>query len=92
MSKPQYAVNAGVQKSLLDKKAKLKLSVNDIFLTSFFAGNINYSNMNLSLNNRWNARRVALTFTYNFGNQNVKASRRNSGSEELKKRAGGNEG
>lgn len=92
MSKPQYAVNAGVQKSFLDKKAKLKLSVNDIFLTSFFAGNINYSNMNLSLNNRWNARRVALTFTYNFGNQNVKASRRNSGSEELKKRAGGNEG
>lgn len=92
MSRPQYAVNAGIQKSFLDKKAKLKLSINDIFLTSFFAGRINYSNMNLSLDNRWNARRVALTFTYNFGNQNVKSQRRSSAADDLKRRAGGNEG
>ena len=92
MVKPQYAVNAGIQKSFLNKKARLKLSVSDIFLTSFFAGRINYSNMNLELDNRWNARRVALTFTYNFGNQNVKSLRRNSGNDEFKRRAGGNEG
>lgn len=92
MTRPQYAVNAGIQKTFLDKKAKLKLSVSDIFLTSFFAAKINYSNMNLSLDNRWNARRVALTFTYNFGNQNVKSQRRSSANDDLKRRAGGNEG
>ncbi len=92
MTRPQYAVNAGIQKAFLDKKARLKLSVSDIFLTSFFAAKIDYSNMNLTLDNRWNARRVALTFTYNFGNQNVKSQRRNSANDDLKRRAGGNEG
>ncbi len=92
MTRPQYAVNLGIQKSFLDKRAKLKLSVSDVFLTSFFAARINYSNMDLKLDNRWNARRVALTFTYNFGNQNVKSQRRSTGNEEFKRRAGGNEG
>ncbi|MGR3809153.1 outer membrane beta-barrel protein [Jiulongibacter sp. NS-SX5] len=73
-NKPQYAVNVGVQKSILEKKGKLKLNVNDLFLTSFFNGDINYQNVDLAITNRWSSRRATLTFTYNFGNQNVKAS------------------
>ncbi len=92
MTRPQYAVNGGIQKSFLEKRARLKLSVSDVFLTSFFAARINYSNMDLSLNNRFNARRVALTFTYSFGNQNVRSLRRSSANDDLKRRAGGNEG
>jgi outer membrane receptor protein involved in Fe transport len=43
----QYAVNAGLQKKILDKKGSLKLNINDIFLTSFFNGAIDYENIDL---------------------------------------------
>ncbi|WP_304234254.1 outer membrane beta-barrel protein [Jiulongibacter sediminis] len=90
-TKPQYAVNVGAQKSFWEKKGKLKLNVNDLFLTSFFAGDIDYQNVDLKVTNRWTSRRATLTFTYNFGNQNVKASRRRStATDDLKQRAGGN--
>lgn len=92
LTKPQYAINAGVQKSFWDKKARLKLNVSDIFLTSFSKAEVTHANMNLVVANRYNARRVSLTFTYNFGNQNVKSSRKTSSSEDLKRRVGGNEG
>ncbi len=89
-TKAQYAVNIGAQKTILDKKGKLKLNVSDLFLTSFFNGAIDYQNVDLKVTNRWTSRRATLTFTYNFGNQNVKASRRRStATEDLKQRAGG---
>jgi hypothetical protein len=91
-TKPQYAVNAGIQKKL-NKSSKLKLSANDIFLTSFFNGKIDYQNIDLKVSNRWASRRVSLTYTYNFGNQNVKSARRRStATDDLKNRAGGNRG
>lgn len=89
-TKPQYAINLGAQKSFWEKKGKLKLNVNDLFLNSFFAGDIDYQNVDLKVTNRWTSRRATLTFTYNFGNQNVKASRRRStATDDLKRRAGG---
>lgn len=90
-TKPQFAVNAGIQKSLWEKKANIKLNVNDLFLNSFFNGAINYENVDLKISNRWTSRRATLTFTYNFGNQNVKSSRRRStATDDLKSRVGGN--
>jgi len=91
-SKAQNAFNPGIQKTFLNKKAKLKLNANDLFLTSFFQGYVNNGDVNLKIANRWNARRVALTFTYNFGNQNVKGVNRSGASEEEKRRAAGGNG
>jgi hypothetical protein len=91
-TRPQYAVNAGVQK-VLNKKARLKLNANDIFLTSFFNGKIDYQNIDLAISNRWSSRRVSLSFTYNFGNQNVKSARRRStATDDLKSRASNGQG
>jgi outer membrane receptor protein involved in Fe transport len=86
-SKPQHSFNPGVQKNL--GKVKAKLNISDVFLTSFFQGYIDNGNIDLNISNRWNARRVALSLSYNFGNQNVKASNRKSASEEEKRRAAG---
>ncbi|MFN8429839.1 MAG: outer membrane beta-barrel family protein [Spirosomataceae bacterium] len=87
--KAQYAVNGGVQKTILEGKGKLKFNVNDLFLTSFFNGYVKYQNVDLKVSNRWTSRRVSLTFSYNFGNQNVKASRRRgTATDDLKQRAG----
>lgn len=89
--KPQYAVNAGISKSFWEKKGRLKLNVSDIFLTSFFNGRVDYQNVDLDVNSRWTSRRASVTFSYNFGNQNVKAARRRStATDSEKSRAGGN--
>ncbi len=91
-TKPMYAVNAGVQK-VFDKKSRVKLNVNDLFLTSFMNGKIDYQNIDLVVNNRWASRRATISYTYTFGNQNVKSARRRStATDDLKRRAGGNEG
>ncbi len=82
MGKAQYAVNAGLQKNFWNKKANLKLNVNDIFLTSFFGGRTDFANVKLDIRNRWDSRNARLTFTYKFGNQNVKAARRRSTATE----------
>ena len=36
----------------------------------------------MNLSNRWDSRAARLTFTYKFGNQNVKAARRRSTATE----------
>jgi outer membrane receptor protein involved in Fe transport len=91
-TKPQYAVNVGIQKSFWEKKGRLKLNISDIFLTSFFNGDIDYQNIDMTVKSRWTSRRATLNFTYNFGNQNVKGNRkRSTATEDLKQRAGGND-
>ncbi len=88
MAKPQFGVNPGIQKSFWGKKAKLKFSANDIFATSFYKGVANNGDFVMNINNRWNARRVSLTFTYNFGNQNLKEANSRSVNQDAKNRAG----
>jgi len=70
----------------------LKLNISDIFLTSFFNGDIDYQNIDMTVKSRWTSRRATLNFTYNFGNQIVKGNRkRSTATEDLKQRAGGND-
>lgn len=84
----QYALNAGVQKMLLNKKMKLRLNVDDIFLTNHWEGKLQYQNVNLQVVNRYTSRRASLSLSYNFGNQNVKSARnRNTATDDLKNRA-----
>jgi hypothetical protein len=88
MAKPQHGLNPAIQKTFWDKKAKIKFSANDIFLTSFYRGTADNGDFKMNINNRWNARRIALTFTYNFGNQNVKSSDSRSANQDAKNRVG----
>ena len=75
-TKPQYALNAGIQRTFWEKKGRIKLNVTDIFLTSFWVGRVNYQNMDFTMGNRWTSRRATLSFTYQLGNQQVKGARR----------------
>lgn len=86
----QYALNAGVQKSFLNKSLKLKLNIDDIFATNYWKGTLDYQNVNLRVQNNYINRRVSFNISYNFGNQNLKSARsRNTANEEMKNRAGG---
>ncbi|WP_316739791.1 outer membrane beta-barrel family protein [Pedobacter aquatilis] len=87
----QYALNAGIQKSLMNKKLKLRLNMDDIFLTNRWEGKLDYQNVNLRVSNRYTSRRANFSISYNFGNQNVKSARtRNTATDDMKGRAGGN--
>lgn len=84
----QYALNAGVQKTLMNKKLKLRLNIDDVFLTNHWEGRLQYQNVNLQVVNRYTSRRASFSISYNFGNQNVKSARnRNTATDDLKNRA-----
>jgi hypothetical protein len=80
--KPQGAVNFGIQKTMWQKKGTVKLSVNDVFLTSYWNGDANFGGVNIAVKNRWDSRQIRLNFSYKFGNQQVKAARRRSTATE----------
>ena len=86
----QYALNAGIQKSFLNKSLKLKVNIDDIFATNYWKGTLNYQNVNLKAQNNYISRRATFNISYNFGNQNVKSSRsRKTATDDIKGRAGG---
>lgn len=87
----RYMVNAGIQKTFWDKKATLKLNVNDIFKSMRIDEEVQFANMNYRTQRRWESRQARLTFTYRFGSKEVKPQRRRStGSEEEQRRINAN--
>ncbi len=87
-AKAQGQISAGFAKSLWNRKASLRLNVQDIFFLNRFAGTVKYQDLNFKINSRWESRQVRLSFTYRFGNQNVKAARqRSTSTEDLRNRA-----
>lgn len=85
--KAMYAINAGIQKTVLDKKGTIRLNVNDIFQTQRFRGTYAVTNSDLTLKTLWDSRQVRLNFTYRFGNSNVKEARnRKTGLEDEQSR------
>ena len=83
-------LSVGVQKSLWDKAATLRLNVSDVLHTMRSSGSSNFATTNLRFVNQWESRVARLTFTYNFGNQKMKTARqRRSGVEDEQGRIGG---
>lgn len=80
--KAQYAVNVGAQYTFLNKKATLKLNVNDIFNTQQFIGGTHTPQLNIDIHNRWDSRSASLSFTYRFGKTDVKPQREHHSEEE----------
>ncbi|GAA4431017.1 outer membrane beta-barrel family protein [Ravibacter arvi] len=83
------AFSLGVQKNLWDKKGSIKLNVQDPLAKNRFKGETHFEDINLNIYSRWPSRQVRLTFSYRFGNQNVKTRQRSTGSDDLQQRVGG---
>lgn len=88
---PMWSIDAGLQKSFLNDKAKVKLSVSDIFKSMGWSGNSEFGAMNMYGEGNWDSRRFKVNFSYAFGNQNVKSRKRNTGSEAENKRLQGDQ-
>ncbi|AHM62502.1 TonB-dependent receptor [Flammeovirgaceae bacterium 311] len=88
-AKSEFALNAGVQRNFWDKKATLRFNVSDVLNTLRYVEVFDYERIQFTTRQTWESRRAILTFTYRFGNKEVKAERRRrTGSEEERSRIG----
>ena len=89
-ARPQGGFSLGVQKKVMDGKGNLKLNVNDPFWLNHFNGRAVVQDIDFRVQSRWESRQIRMTFTYRFGNQNVKGARqRNSATSAEQSRVGG---
>ncbi|MEO0470578.1 MAG: outer membrane beta-barrel family protein, partial [Bacteroidota bacterium] len=89
-----WGINAGAQVRMLDNKAILKMSVTDIFFSMQWAGRQEFGGLLFNARGGWESRQFKVNFTYNFGSDKVKASRRRKTglSDETKRASGGGSG
>lgn len=90
--RPMGVFSFGFAKQLLDNKANIKLNIYDPFYIQKAKVDIQLGNIDAYVLNRWDNRRVALTFTYRFSkgqNAAPQQRRRTGGSQEEQNRVGG---
>lgn len=81
--KSRYSVDAGISKSLLKKKATLKLAVSDIFNTNETNLNSAYPGLKYTLYQKNETQIGRISFSYRFGKNEIKpARRRSTGTED----------
>ncbi|MBL1220771.1 TonB-dependent receptor [Chryseobacterium sp. L7] len=68
------SLSAGLRFSLMEKKLKINMMVEDIFKGTQSKGKIFYDEFTQYYNNYYDARRFTLNMTYTFGNKNVKSN------------------
>jgi hypothetical protein len=73
--KSDFSLDAGISKSILHKKGSLKFAISDLLNTKVQNVSSVYPGVNYSLKQKYETRIFRLSFTYRFGNSNVKASR-----------------
>lgn len=73
---PQYTLDMGVSTPVLNGKGKLKFNVNDVFNIRVNKVAVRQDNIDVQVKNKFETRRAYLTFSYNFGNADVKPQRR----------------
>ena len=73
------SASAGAKKSLWNGKASVKLAVNDLFGTQRWTQSVDFGSVRGTMRNTWESQNIALSFSWKFGNQNLKTRNRNNG-------------
>lgn len=82
-----WAAGAGVSKKFANDKAKVTLSIDDIFKTNIWNGESTFGGLYMDVSGGWDSRRARLTFNYNFGKEiNGKSRKRSTGLEDEQNR------
>jgi outer membrane receptor protein involved in Fe transport len=76
------SVNLGVRKQLWQEKAVLSLKVSDLFYTDGWFSSLHYQNINTDWVNRYDSRRLTVSFTYKLGGGKTHKARTNSSADE----------
>jgi hypothetical protein len=89
IQRPRYTADFGLQRKVLRDKGVLRLSVNDIFNTGANGAYSKYNNIDIDVVNKYDSRKLNLTFSYNFGKDQFSTrSNRSTASSEEQSRSG----
>jgi hypothetical protein len=88
--KPTYSNDVGIGYSFSNQHANIKLSMTDIFNTLKDHIISDYQINNIDLRQKRETRITRLTFTYNFGNDQIKARTHATGADDVSGRVKGN--
>lgn len=92
-AKTLWSIDMGMQKTVLQGKGTVKASVSDVFNTLQFRGTSEFAGQVSRVTSRWESQQAKLSFTYRFGNNQVKGARqRATGADEENKRVGSGSG
>ncbi len=83
---PMYQLSFGASKQIMKKKATLKLSVIDPFEFQKVNVKVVHDNIDMFVTNRWDNRRVSLTFSWRFSKGQSVQQRKGSGSAQDEQR------
>ena len=86
-TKTLFETDLGVSKSVLNKKANIRFSVNDIFNTYSQRYTVDYQGVNAYYKQKSESRFFNLSFSYKFGNAGVKSNKtRKINADEIRNR------
>lgn len=89
MLNPRNSIDLGFQKKILADKGMIRLSIDDLFNMRNEGGYSKTSALDIEVLNRYDSRRVNLTFSYRFGKDNFQTrSNRQTASSEEQRRTG----
>lgn len=90
---PQWALNVGIQKSFLDRRATVRINVTDIFWTSPPSAVITFRDYVEHFDVKRETRTINISLSWRYGsNQVAQARRRTGGAEEERRRASQGQG
>ncbi|MEY2903951.1 MAG: hypothetical protein RLY89_3057 [Bacteroidota bacterium] len=79
---PLGSMSLAIQKTIWDKKGKISLNFSDMLFTEKARGTADYQDIQLKFRSWSETRNIRLAFTYNFGNQKLKAARARASASE----------
>ncbi len=86
-NRAMWGTDFGVQKSIWKKQGSIRLNIADPFNTRRYDADITTGLSQIHWVNRWESRRINISITRKFGNQQIKAARsRNTGAKDEENR------
>ncbi|WP_316802614.1 TonB-dependent receptor domain-containing protein [Pedobacter nototheniae] len=76
--KERYSLDMGLSKSFMEKKMNLKFSLSDVFKTQRFNANSTLTGLDYNIRQNYDSRVARISFTYRFGQNEIKPARRRS--------------
>jgi iron complex outermembrane receptor protein len=86
-----WSLNLGLQRKFLQDRLNVRLSADDIFYETGWDGYSDFDGLYSAGGGRWDSRRISLSLSYRFGNDQVKSRRRSTGLETEAGRVGNGE-
>lgn len=83
--RPQYGIDLGISKKVMHDKGTLRAGITDVFNLRQNLIDVKFQNMDIYLRDKNETRRIRVSFTYRFGN-NENQRKRNSATEDEQKR------